>query len=177
VRLNDRAVDLIREGVDVALRARATRRLESCSSAAHALRARALRGRQLWQRNGRPEWPEDLASHNCLLYLLGTDAIRWRFERDGASSEVDVVGNFRTDNSLLLVDALLAGRGVAIVPRVLVEKELAGGRLEAALPDYALEPRQLFAVYETREYLPHKVRAFIDDIRARLQARPSRQQP
>ena len=173
VRLNDRAVDLIREGVDVALRGRA--QLDDSNLVAVPLMRfeRVLcAATSYWQRNGCPEWPEDLVSHNCLLYLLGTDATRWRFERDGASSEVDVVGNFRTDNSLLLVDALLAGRGVAIVPRVLVEKELAGGRLEAALQDYALEPRQLFAVYETREYLPHKVRAFIDDIRARLQVRP-----
>jgi DNA-binding transcriptional LysR family regulator len=169
VRLNDRPADLVREGIDVALRGRA--QLEDSNLVAVPLMQfeRVLcAAPAYWQRRGRPERPEDLASHNCLAYLLGTDATRWRFTREGVAHEVDVAGSFRSDNSLLLVDALLAGRGVAVVPRVLAEPALASGRLEVALAEYALEPRRLFAVYETREYLPHKVRAFIDDMRARL---------
>jgi DNA-binding transcriptional LysR family regulator len=169
VRLNDSPADLVREGIDVALRGRAA--LEDSSLVAVPLMRfeRVLcAAPAYWARKGMPAHPRELAEHACIAYLLGTDATRWRFEHGGTVHEVEVIGPLRTDNSLLLADALRAGRGVGVVPRPLVEADLHDGRLVAALPDWRLEPRMLHAVYASRTFMPHKVRAFVDFMRQRL---------
>ncbi|MCR5884647.1 LysR family transcriptional regulator [Rhizobacter sp. J219] len=171
VRLNDRPADLVREGVDVALRGRAG--LEDSNLVAVTLMQfdRVLcASPAYWSRRGVPAQPQDLSTHDCLAYLLGTDATRWRFERESDVQDVEVIGPMRSDNSLLLVDAMRAGRGVGVVPRPLVEADLRDGRLVAALADWRLEPRQLHAVYATREFLPQRVRAFVDFMKERLAA-------
>ncbi|WP_298233829.1 LysR family transcriptional regulator [uncultured Azohydromonas sp.] len=169
VRLNDRVSDLIKERVDVALRGRAE--LEDSTLVAVPLMTveRVLcASPDYWRRRGLPEHPADLAGHNCLAYVLGSDAMQWRFELDAQTHQVEVQGDFRTDNSLLLADALRAGRGVGVVPRVIVERDLREGRLEPALLHWRIEPRQLFAVYPSREHLPGRLRAFVDFLRSRL---------
>lgn len=169
VRLNDRASDLIKEGVDVALRGRA--QLEDSTLVAVPLMSveRVLcASPDYWRRRGLPAHPADLAGHNCLAYLLGSDAMHWRFESDAQTHRIEVQGDFRTDNSLLLADALRAGRGVGVVPRVIVERDLREKRLEPALQHWRIEPRQLFAVYPSREHLPGRLRAFVHFLRSRL---------
>ncbi|MBL0729418.1 LysR family transcriptional regulator [Piscinibacter sp. HJYY11] len=169
VRLNDRPADLVREGVDVALRGRAV--LEDSTLVAVPLMhfERVLcASPAYWARKGMPSEPQDLSAHDCLAYLLGTDATRWRFEREGDVQEVEVAGSMRSDNSLLLLDALRVGRGVGVVPRPLAEADLREGRLVSALADWRLEPRQLHAVYATRDFLPQRVRAFVDFMKVRM---------
>lgn len=170
LRLNDRAVDLVREGVDVALRGRAG--LEDSSLVAVPLMQidRVLcAAPRYWQHAGTPTEPAQLQHHNALAYLLGTDALRWRFERDDRVEEVPVTGNLRSDNSLLLVDSMLAGRGVGLVPRVLVEHHLREGRLVAALDDWRIAPRHLYAVYAGRAHQPLRVAALVQFLKQRLQ--------
>ena len=82
--------------------------------------------------------------------------------------EVPVQGNFRADNSLLLVDAMCRGLGVGLVPAVMMRRELQAGQLVPTLTSYRLEPRQLFAVYPSRDHLPERVRAFVRFLKARL---------
>lgn len=169
VRLNDRPADLVREGVDVALRGRA--QLEDSSLVAVPLMQMerlVCASPAYWQRQGRPQVPQDLAAHNALTYLLATDANNWHFDDEAGGQEVPVRGDFRTDNSLLLIDALLAGRGVGAVPEPMVAPHLRDGRLERVLTDFRLQPRQLFALYASRDHLPAKIRAFVRFLQERL---------
>jgi DNA-binding transcriptional LysR family regulator len=173
MRLNDRAVNLVRENVDVALRGQA--RLEDSTLVAVPLLAlpRVLcAAPAYWQRRGRPATPEDLAGHDGLDYLLGSDTGHWHFRHDdGREATVPVRGPLRSDNSLLLIDAMQRGRGVGLVPRVMVAAALADGRLEPALPGWQADARQLHAVYASRAHLPGKVQAFVHFLRDRLAAR------
>lgn len=172
LRLNDRTVNLVRENVDVALRGQA--RLEDSTLVAVPLLAlpRVLCAAPgYWQRRGQPAAPQDLSEHDCLDYVLGSDAGQWRLRADdGREAVVDVRGPLRSDNSLLLIDAMLRGRGVGLVPRAMVADALAEGRLEAALPGWHAEARQLHAVYASRVHLPGKVQAFVGFLRERLGA-------
>jgi DNA-binding transcriptional LysR family regulator len=171
VRLNDQRVDLIREGVDVALRAQV--QLEDSSLVAVPLMVIervVCAAPSYWAKHGRPRVPSELARLNCLPYLLGSDAALWRFDGPTGRHHVKVQGNFRTDNSLLLIDALVRGVGVSLVPTVMVRALLAAGSLEAVLPDYGTEARELYAVYPSRAHLPEKVRAFVAFLRERLAA-------
>lgn len=169
VRLSDRPVDLLREGVDVALRGRAA--LEDSSLVAlplTTLRRVVVASPAYWNRHGRPDHPADLARHACLPYLLGTDAHRWTFTGPDGVCSVDVQGRLRSDNSLLLVEALRAGLGVGLVPELLVQRALADGELEAGLSGWGVEPRTLHAVVASRHDMPARVRALIAFLRERL---------
>ena len=170
MRLNDHPADLVREGIDVALRGLA--RLDDSSLVATPL---TVIGRVVcaapayWQRHGLPATPAMLRPQDCLPYLPATDALRWRFEdAQGGVQEVDVAGRFRTDNSLLLIDRLLRGAGVGLVPAPLVREHLRAGRLQEALQEFGTAPRTLFAVYPSRAHLPARVRAFVDFLRERF---------
>lgn len=171
LRLSDRPVDLVRDGVDVALRGQG--QLEDSSLVAvplMQLQRCVAAAPDYWRRHGKPDHPSGLASHNCLPYLLGSDATRWQFDGAGGALSVDVRGTLRADNSLMLVDAMLRGLGVGLVPRVMMRNELAEGRLETALDDWRAEPRQVFAVYPSREHLPARVRSLVQFLRERLAA-------
>jgi DNA-binding transcriptional LysR family regulator len=174
LRLSDRPVDLIREGIDVALRGRA--QLDDSSLIAVPLMAmeRAVcASPAYWQRHGKPMHPSALEQHECLAYLLGSDASRWTFDGPDGRHAVAVRGRVRADNSLLLIDALRRGLGVGLVPKPMMRRELANGELETALPDYRVEPRTVFAVYPSREHLPERVRALVRFLKDRLPAAPS----
>ncbi len=169
VRLSDRPVDLVREGVDLALRGQA--QLEDSTLVALPLLTmqRAVAASpDYWRRRGRPAVPDDLAAHDCLVYLLGSEGSRWHFEGPGGLRMVDVRGPLRADSSLLLIDAMRRGLGVGLVPRVMMQAELADGRLQTVLDDWRAPPRQLFAVYPSREHLPERVRAFVAFLKQRL---------
>lgn len=171
LRLSDRPVDLIRDGIDVALRGQA--RLDDSSLVATPLMVMersVCASPAYWDRHGRPAHPTDLARLNCLPYLLGSDAQQWQFDGADGRHRVEVRGSFRADNSLLLIDALLRDVGVALVPTVMALAPLREGRLETVLADYRTEPRSLHAVYASREHLPEKVRAFIRFLKGRLAA-------
>lgn len=170
LRLSDHAVDLVRDGVDLALRGQG--RLEDSSLVAVPLMTmeRAIAAApEHWRRHGKPAHPAELAAHPCLAYTLGTDATRWSFTGpEGASAEVEVQGPFRADNSLLLIDAMRRGVGVGLVPRVMMRTEIAEGRLETALEPWQAPARRLFALYPSREHLPERVRALVRFLQQRL---------
>jgi DNA-binding transcriptional LysR family regulator len=169
LRLSDRPADLIREGIDVALRGRA--QLDDSSLVAVPLltmRRVVCAAPAYWQVHGRPVHPRDLATHNCLAYLLGTDASRWTFDGVDGRHAIDVRGTLRADSSLFLIEALRRGLGVGLVPEPMVRRPIAQGTLQAVLEDYTVEPRTLFAVYPGREHQPERVRLFVRFLKDRL---------
>lgn len=170
LRLSDRPVDLVRDGVDLALRGQA--QLEDSSLVAVPLMVmhRAVAAApDYWRRHGKPGHPSELAAYNCLPYTIGTEGTRWQFDGpEGASHAVDVRGSFRADNSQMLIDAMLRGVGVGLVPRLMMRNEVAEGRLETALDGWCAKPRQVFAIYPSREHLPERVRALVRFLKERL---------
>ncbi len=170
LRLSDRPVDLIRDGVDLALRGRP--QLDDSSLVAVPLMVmnRAVAAApDYWRQHGKPVHPSELARHNCLPYTLSADGMRWQFEGpDGTSHTVNVGGNFRADNSLMLVDAMVRGTGVGLVPRVMMRAEIAAGRLETALDDWRNQARSVYAIYPSREHLPERVRQLVRFLKERL---------
>ena len=170
VRLSDRTSDLVRERIDVALRGQA--QLEDSSLVAVPVMTfgRAIAASPAyWRRAGKPAHPSGLARHNCLPYLLGADAFRWKLAGPDGEHVVEASGTFRTDNSLFLIDALRHGAGVGLVPQVLLAPYLANGELEVALEDWRAEPRNLYAVYASRSYLPARISALVRFLKTRLE--------
>lgn len=169
LRLSDRPVDLVRDGIDVALRGQVQLADSSLVALPLMVIQRTLAAApDYWRQHGKPELPSGLAAHNCLPYLLGSDAMCWHFDGPGGPQTVEIRGNFRADNSLMLIDAMVRGVGVGLVPRVMIRTEIAEGRLETALDDWRAEPRELFAIYPTREHLPERVSTLLRFLKVRL---------
>lgn len=169
MRLNDQSVDLVREGIDVALRGRS--HLEDSSLIAVPLmdlQRIVCAAPDYWTRHGKPDAPYQLADHNCLQYLLADDRDEWTFLGPEGVCRAKVKGTFRADNSLLLIDAMLRGVGLSLVPAVMVRDALARQALATALDVYRAPSRRLFAVYPSREHLPLKVQAFVAFLKQRL---------
>jgi DNA-binding transcriptional LysR family regulator len=162
--LNDRIVDLVEEGWDVAVRigklgdpGLVARRIAPCSLSLCASPAYLAR-------RGVPRHVADLAGHDCLVYTLsqslGTGA--WPFGEDGKVS-VPITGRLRASNGDALVSAAIGGMGIVYEPTFLVADALRAGSLVAITLDHP--PKQLdgvFAVHPGSRRAPAKVRAFID---------------
>jgi DNA-binding transcriptional LysR family regulator len=168
--LNDRPVDLIEEGWDMAIRigrltgsTMVARRLAPCRTVVCASPA-------YLKRKGTPYSVADLANHNCLGYTLSETmaADRWSFGADGAVT-VSVSGNLRMNNGDALVAAALAGQGLIYQPIFLVSAELRSGTLIAVSLDHpTIELPGIFAVYPSNRRPPAKVRTFIDFLAQRF---------
>lgn len=161
--LNDRFVDLVEEGFDVAVR---IGRLPDSSLIARRLaplRRVVVASPAYVAAHGAPQQPEDLRDHACLLYayLLRGDAWALRGP-EGRAVEVRVDGRLRANNGDVLRAALLGGMGVAYMPSFLVGNDLAEGRLVRLLPEWQDDSAGIYAVHPHARLVPPKVRAFVD---------------
>jgi DNA-binding transcriptional LysR family regulator len=161
--LNDRYIDLIDEGVDLAIRigrladsslvARklATARRILCASPAYLAAF------------GTPATPSDLKGHRCLGYTNIASTREWLFhDRDGRPWPVDVEGRLRVNNGDALRAAALRGIGIVSLPSFIVGGDLQTGTLVSLLADYIPQDFAIHAVYPHSRHLSPKVRAFVD---------------
>ena len=172
--LNDRVVDLVEEGWDVAVR---IGRIQDQTLIARKLaRCRLLVAGSPTYLNewGTPRTMVELSSHNCLGYTLSSalGPQRWSFGVAG-SVAVPIRGNFQASNGDALVAAALAGQGLIYLPTFLLGDDLRAGRLVAlTLEQPAMELPGVFAVYASNRRPPAKVRAFIDFLVQRFGPNP-----
>lgn len=160
--LDDRTVDIVSEGYDMAIR---IGRLKESSLVARKLapvRLVVCASPEYLREKGIPMTPADLESHNCLGYAYYSEQDRWRFEGDGRQYDVRVNGRFSANNGDAIRMAALAGAGIALQPTFIVGDDIRGGRLTLVLEDYELPPHGVYAVYAHRQFLSGKVRTFVD---------------
>jgi DNA-binding transcriptional LysR family regulator len=169
--VGSQAVNLVEARIDLALRITnqldpnlIARQLAVCRSVVCATPAYLAR-------HGTPQRPEDLAQHNCLSYAYFGRSI-WEFSRAGEPHAVAVSGNLSANESMVLLEAVLADIGISLQPRYSVGAYLRSGALVQLLPDY--EPQQLgiHALYGTRRQMPPALRALLDFLIQRLADRP-----
>lgn len=163
LQLDDRRVDLVREGFDLAIRG--SDHLEDSSLVArHLIRMRHVlcAAPTYLDIAGIPTCPDDLKMHECIRFNLSGHADTWEFTRDGRTRRIAVKGRYVVGSSLAVRDALLAGFGIHLIPRAYVEEDLASGRLVPLLTDWTTNETTLYAIYPSRRFTAPKVRAFID---------------
>ncbi|MGF1468021.1 MAG: LysR family transcriptional regulator [Sandaracinaceae bacterium] len=161
--LDDRRVDLVAQGFDLAVRG--SDRLEDSSLIARRLATldHVLCASPAYlERSGTPRAPEELGAHSLLRFSLSDHADEWTFRRGGRAVRVPVRSRYSVGSSLAVRDALRAGFGLTLIPRVYVEEDLAERRLVSVLDDWVGDDTTLYAVYPSRRYVVPKVRAFID---------------
>jgi DNA-binding transcriptional LysR family regulator len=115
---------------------------------------------------GRPKTPTDLTTHRCVRARMASGVIyRWEFEKRGESIALDVPGVLTLDESDLMLQAALAGEGLAYLSDFAVAGHVAAGRLERVLEDWSPAYPGLRLYYPSRRNAPAKLKAFIELIR------------
>ncbi len=163
LRLDDRRVDIVEEGFDLALRGSDS--LEDSSLVARKLMTMThvlCAAPSYFESFGTPASPEDLASHRCVQFSLSGHANAWTFRNGRREVEVPIDGPYKVTSSLAVRDALRAGYGLSLIPRIYVETDLEEGRLRSVLDEWACDETTVYAVYPSRSYMASKVRVFID---------------
>ena len=162
VRLNDRVVDLVEEGIDVAFR---MGNLPDSNLIAKKLCASPIvtvASPDYLKDNGVPKHPRDLRDHNYIVYSDTGNKDETAFQEDGKPFFVRVEGNLVTNNTEAMRTALISGLGISRGPRWLVGDAIASGELIEVLQEYQPGPLNIHAVYSPGRHLPSKVRCFID---------------
>ena len=171
--LNDRLVDLVEEGYDLAIR---VGRLSDSTLVARKLapmRGAICASLDYLARHGTPEQPADLAAHNCMTYSYARTQDVWPLTgADGCLLNVKVTGTLRTNNGGALREALLAGLGVGMLPSFIVGSDLHDGRLREVMHPFAGLAGAVYAIYPQGRHLPAKVRVLIDFLAERLGPAP-----
>lgn len=166
--LSDERVDLIEQGFDVALR---IGQLEDSALKARRLfpvRLPVVGAPALFDRLGRPEHPRDLARFPAFAYTHVRTPGRWHFRHlEQGELTVEIKGPIRTNNGDVVLDALLAGAGIAMLPDFLAWRCLGDGRLEEILPDWSTGPvSALHVVTPPTAVRPARVKVLIDFLAA-----------
>lgn len=172
VTMNDRFVDLVEEGYDVAIRIGALRDSSLIARRLAPSRTVLCASPAYLERRGRPRQPADLAQHDCLLYANCATPREWTVNGPGGRQTVAVDGPLIANNGDLLSGAALAGMGIARLPTFIVGSHLRSGRLELVLPDHPVPEEGIHAVYPHGRNLSAKVRVFVDFLAERFGPEP-----
>jgi DNA-binding transcriptional LysR family regulator len=163
VALNDRVVDLVEEGFDVAIRIASMPDSSLVARKLAICRFVVCAAPSYLAAHGEPETPQDLVRHNCLGYThTPTSMDQWVFDGPSGLQSIKVSHNLIGNNGEMLREACIAGIGIIRSPSFIVGDALADGRLKPLLCDFAVPPLSINAVYPSRRHLTPKVRAFID---------------
>lgn len=159
--MNDRYVDLVQEGIDVAIR---FGELEDSQLVARHVGSSAricVASPAYLHAKGRPKVPVDLKNHNCITYtyLFGNE---WHFDGPNGPQPVRVFGDYRANSGLTIRAAALEGIGVANIPAFVVREDIESGRLVQVLGEYGPAPVRISAVYPSARLLSRKVKLFVD---------------
>jgi DNA-binding transcriptional LysR family regulator len=163
--LNDRLVDVVGEGVDVAIR------IASLSDSTLVGMKLADNQRVLvaspayLKRHGTPLTLADLAKHNCLPISSEGSQRGWTFRENGKTVTLKVAGNMVCNDGAVLHDWALAGKGLAWRSMWEVSAEIDAGKLTAVLDQFAAPGNDIYAVFAQRRHLPLRIRAFVDFLR------------
>jgi DNA-binding transcriptional LysR family regulator len=167
--LNDRTIDLVDEGVDVAIRISARLRGPGLVARKLAADRPVLCAAPAYvARRGKPETVLELLEHDCLVYSLLRVGQEWCFRERGSKEAVSVPvePRFSAASGAVLRRAAVAGVGLAVLPGFMVASELAAGRLVTVLDSLHAPPLGVYAVYPETRRPPSKTRAFVDVLAA-----------
>lgn len=169
---NDRKVDLIEEGYDVAIRIAALKDSSLIARKLAPIRRILCASPDYLARKGTPEHPQDLKEHHILHYANAESNI-WHFTGpDGCQHSVNLPPRMTANNGDFLKSAVLNGHGIIQSPTFIVGQEIASGKLVAILADYPYSSLNAYAVFPQTRHLPQRVRLFIDYLAEKFGGEP-----
>ncbi|MBS64537.1 LysR family transcriptional regulator [Salinisphaera sp.] len=162
--LTDRHVDLVEDGLDVAIQWREQVDDPDIVARRLCINRRIICAAPAYlARNGTPRAPEDLIAHNCLTLSTLDEFNDWAFtDAEHGTRVLRMHGSFRANTADALHEAVRSGVGLARLSHWLVAPDIAAARLTPVLTEYPHDDSAFFVLYAHRRYLSRKVRAFVD---------------
>lgn len=164
---NDRRIDLVEEGVDLAIR---IGNLADSSLIAKRLfdaRTVVCGSKSYFDAHGTPQTPEDLPDHQCLVYGNLADPMKWVCrDSEGQAHKINVNAKMKASSGDFLGAAAIEGLGIALQPTFIAGEAISRGELVAVLTDYEWPVTPAWAVYPPTRHLSYRVREFIDFLAA-----------
>ena len=170
---NDREVDLIQEGFDLAIR---IANLPDSSLIARRLapiQQVIFASPDYLDHYGTPKSPDELQHHQCLAYSLINDHKTWRFQDNNSQEiKISITPHLKASVGEFLRDAAVNGHGISVLPTFIVYKEIENGALVPILTDYIPNPISAYAIYPQTRHLSQRVRQFVDFLVKRFEGVP-----
>ena len=170
---NDREVDLIEEGFDLAIR---IANLPDSSLIARRLapiQTVMCASPSYLKDKGRPQTPDELVDHQCLVYSLLRDFDYWHLtDSNGKESRTKIHPYLKASTGEFLRDAAVQGQGIILIPSFIAYKEIEQGDLVNILEDYKTPQIDAYVMYPQTRHLSQRVRAFVDYLVKRFEGTP-----
>ena len=160
--MDDRNIDLVAGGIDVAIRSGDMPDSTLIARKLAPLRQVLCASPSYIDRYGMPLTPSELHDRNCILFSYSGDANQWTLNQGDQSETVLVSGSYRVNNSEALLEALREGVGIGRLPTFVAGPDLKVGNLVRVLGSHHIPDHTFYAVFPERQYMPAKVRAFLD---------------
>lgn len=160
--VSDRFIDLIEEGVDLAIRIGELRDSSLIAKRLGSSPRRTLASAAYLDRRGEPLAPDELAQHDCVVFTVGSAPRAWRYEGVDRPIELTPRGRVRANDAETVRRAVLSDLGIALAPTWLFADELAAGTVRAVMPGYQAAPMPIHAVFPATRRAPSKVRVAVD---------------
>lgn len=162
--LTDRVPDLMYEGLDCAVLIGPITDQRLVARKLYDLRFYVCASPEYLEKHGVPETPADLEHHRCLAFVLPQSGKyrEWKLQRDGLGFSVPVSGPLNLNHGQSMLEATVAGEGIAMLSSFMINEALQTGKLRILLREYATEGPPVWLVYPERRNLSAKVRVFAD---------------
>jgi len=164
--LDDRTIDLVKEGVDLAVRMGPLSESSLIATKIGDCPRIAVASPDYLADHGEPKTLSDLEAHDCLVFALHPAGNVWTFNGKEGIEKIQVSGRFSANNPDAIREAVLSGLGIAIIPLWMVADYIDRGYLKAVLKDYKPMPMAVHAVYPERKLVPQKVKRLIEHLRS-----------
>ena len=166
--LDDRDVDLVEEGVDIALRMGALRNSSLAARKIGSGRRLVVGAPAYLEHAGIPRTPAELSAHAAVIYIQNGIGDRWSFHRNGSETSVRLSGRLRVSAAEGLREAVLGGMGLAVASEWMFAPELASGAVRTVLSEWTLPAIDLWTVTAAGRMASAKARAFAAFVEAEL---------
>ncbi|VTU17149.1 LysR family transcriptional regulator [Variovorax sp. PBL-E5] len=173
LQLSNRVIDLVEEGVDIAVR---LGRIRDENLIVRRLRLMDLvlcATPAYWARRGLPKKPDDMRAHDVLTYSLAGPTPHLPFEVDGQPYSVPVHSRMDANDAAPLIGVALAGLGAVCVPAMMAQSHIERGALVPVLKEYMPRDLWLYAAYSQRRHNSAALRALLDFLEARIRTAPA----
>ncbi|MBN0989575.1 LysR family transcriptional regulator [Amphritea pacifica] len=160
--MDDKRLDLVSGGFDIAIRGGALPDSSLVARRLATLNSVLCASPDYLNSQGYPQQLDDLLQHNCLSFSYSNDVKEWSFSKDNQRHSVVVSGSYQVNNSEALLEAVRQGLGIARLPTFVAGPDIRAGNLIVLFPEYKMPVLDINALLIERQYMPAKVRAFLD---------------
>jgi DNA-binding transcriptional LysR family regulator len=166
--LSDRRLNLVEDRIDISLRVGILVDSGLVASKVGAVRRVVCAGPSYLERRGTPEHPSDLTAHDCITFENTISSHQWSFKVDRTERAFQVHSRLIANTAEAAVDAAVAGLGLARAMDYQIDAQRRAGTLRLVLEPFGPPPKPVHLLYQGRDHLPMKTRAFLDYAAPRL---------